>query len=131
MLGVPPSCYLNYLSLSPSPSADCSVCSEGYGEALVSTCRKCSRGDAVAAVVAAVAFSLVGLVLVWYMVSIEKEGTRGGIIDRVQALVPLQSCKIVIVVWQIVTQASAWVLGYCTRYSGGTTTRSTACIHLA
>lgn len=85
----------------------------------------------VAAVVAAGAFSLVGLVLVWYMVSIEKEGTRGGVIDRVQALLPLQSCKIVIVVWQIVTQASACVFGYCTKYSGGTTTRSMVCSHLA
>lgn len=85
---------------------DCSVCSEGYRTTLAFRCRQCSDGNsAVVFVVLAIVF-LAALAFVWHMVSIEKEDSTRGVVVRVEKVVPLQSIKIIIVAWQIVTQVS-------------------------
>ena len=63
-----------------------------------------SRGGiAIVAVVAA--FSLCTIIaLVMHLVSGEKDGARKGMIHRVAKRLPLQSIKIIVVVWQILTQ---------------------------
>lgn len=69
------------------------------------TCTECvdSRGGiAIMAVVAV--FSLCAIIaVITYLVSGEKGDSRG-IIHRVAKRLPLQSIKIVVVVWQILTQ---------------------------
>lgn len=57
--------------------------------------------------------SLIGVLLVWYLLSDNAEVAENGVISRAMRHVPIQSLKIIIVVWQIVTQASDpenWVL---------------------
>lgn len=84
--------------------ADCSVCSENYASTLGSKCSKCSdtnQGVVIAVFVAAI---LAVLALVWKMVSIEREDSNRGIVVHVDKVLPLQSIKIMIVAWQIVTQ---------------------------
>lgn len=70
-------------------------------------CRKCpdtTSGVALAAVMAIAAVVAVA-VLTSYLISGENvHGRRGGKIERLARYVPLQSLKIVIVTWQILTQ---------------------------
>ena len=54
----------------------------------------------------AVVFFLASIAFLSYMLSGEIEGTDQGIVARVTRFIPLQSVKIVIVVWQILTQVS-------------------------
>ena len=49
---------------------------------------------------------LAALAFVWHMVSIEKEGTTRSATFRVGKVLPLQSIKIIVVAWQIITQVS-------------------------
>lgn len=56
------------------------------------------------------------LAFVWHMVSIEKEDTSGAVVARVEKVLPLQSIKIVIVAWQIVTQVSARAMQHQRRH---------------
>ena len=42
--------------------------------------------------------------LYYYMLSLETEGADRGIVARLRRFIPLQFVKIVIVVWQILTQ---------------------------
>ena len=87
--------------------ADCAVCSDGYTAQLGYTCDKCSDstgGIVVVAVLALVALS-VCIAVVMYVMSGEAGCTgRRGPLGRLFRNIPLQSVKIVIVAWQIITQ---------------------------
>lgn len=76
---------------------------------LVFTCAKCvdDRGGIAILVVVGVFVLGAAIALYMYLVSEEKEGARRGIIHRFTKRLPLQSIKIVVVVWQILTQVSA------------------------
>eukprot|EP00903_Cladosiphon_okamuranus_P017273 g15917.t1 len=84
----------------------CAICSEGYTAQLGRTCSKCfgsTGGIALAASLAVVA--LVGAVAaVSYVTSGERGGKGPGTVERLGRYLPLQSLKIVIVAWQILTQ---------------------------
>lgn len=85
--------------------ADCAVCSHRYTESLSYTCRECS--DDKVTVVAWLALpSTIALALLFlgYMVSKERRSAKRVFIKTLQKL-PLQSTKIVIVAWQIITEA--------------------------
>lgn len=72
------------------------------------TCTECvdSRGGIAIMVVVAV-FSLCAIIaLSMHLVSGEMDGARQGIVHCVTKRLPLQSIKIVVVVWQILTQVS-------------------------
>eukprot|EP00752_Nemacystus_decipiens_P002518 g2363.t1 len=85
----------------------CSVCSDGYTAQLGYTCNKCSDstgGTLVVAVVVVVAVAVV-MAVITYVVSGEVGCmAHGGSLGRLFRKIPLQSVKIVVVVWQILTQ---------------------------
>eukprot|EP00903_Cladosiphon_okamuranus_P011652 g10960.t1 len=82
----------------------CSVCKEGFMAGLGFRCTECPGKEP--RIVIAVALATVGVgavvVAVLYLVSGEVGGE--GIVDRVVRHVPLNSLKILIVLWQILTQ---------------------------
>ncbi|CAM9150882.1 unnamed protein product, partial [Ectocarpus sp. 6 AP-2014] len=84
----------------------CAVCSGGYTARLGMVCSKCS--DRTGSIALGVSVSVAGLLftvaLVSYAVSGESEGRARGVVERAGRFVPLQSVKIVIVAWQILTQ---------------------------
>eukprot|EP00903_Cladosiphon_okamuranus_P005767 g5717.t2 len=87
----------------------CAICSEGYTAQLGFVCSKCSSSTA--GVALAVVLAVVALVAA---VAVESYATTGagdgggrGWVDRVVRYIPLQSIKIVIVAWQILTQFTA------------------------
>lgn len=82
------------------------MCSEGHAVSLVLTCSKCSNGNLAVVIVALGIVSLAAFALVWHMVSLEQGDNKWGIFSRVEAILPLQSIKIVVVAWQIVTQVN-------------------------
>eukprot|EP00752_Nemacystus_decipiens_P017698 g15868.t1 len=84
----------------------CAICSEGYTAQFGFVCSKCSSSAAgvALAVVLAVVTLLVAGAVVSYATTGEGNGTRRGLVERVARYVPLQSVKIVIVAWQILTQ---------------------------
>eukprot|EP00752_Nemacystus_decipiens_P012586 g11146.t1 len=88
----------------------CSVCSGGYTAQLGYTCDKCSgsAGGIVVVVVLAVAAVFLGVAFVTYVMSGEvgRMGRRGSF-GRLVRSIPLQSLKIIIVAWQILTQFTA------------------------
>lgn len=77
-------------------------------------CTECVDSRGGIAIMAAVAvFSLFAIITLFvHLVSGEKDGARQGIIHRVTKRLPLQSIKIVVVVWQILTQVRDTV-GLC------------------
>ena len=86
---------------------DCSVCSKTYSASLGFACNKCSdnAGGGIALVVSmGVVFVLAFAAFLSYMLSGETRGAGQSIVARVTRFFPLQSVKIVIVVWQILTQ---------------------------
>ncbi|CAN0353583.1 unnamed protein product [Ectocarpus sp. 6 AP-2014] len=84
----------------------CSVCSEGYAVSLVFTCTKCvdDRGGIALLVVVGVFVLGAAIVLYMHLVLEETDGASRGVIHRLTERLPLQSMKIVVVVWQIVSQ---------------------------
>lgn len=85
---------------------DCSICVDGYTASLGYVCSKCSDSTAgiVLAAFLALAALCVAVAVVSYVMSGE-HGSRGkGLAGRVARFIPLQSVKIVIVAWQILTQ---------------------------
>ncbi|CAN0460501.1 unnamed protein product, partial [Ectocarpus sp. 12 AP-2014] len=84
----------------------CSICSDGYASNLGYTCSKCfSRsGGIVFAVGMAVLAVFVAVVVIMYIMSGEAGERRIYVLERLGWYVPLQSVKIVVVSWQIVTQ---------------------------
>ena len=92
--------------LSCLSGTDCAICSKGYTAQIGLKCSKCSgsTGGIVLAAVLAVAALLVAAVVVSYVTSGERRVKGQGMVERVGRYVPLQSLKIVIVAWQILTQ---------------------------
>ena len=87
--------------------ADCAVCSQGYVSTLsFYACSECSEViSIVPSACAVIVVAILGLLFVWHMISIEGEHrTTWFSVDQMKAVLPLQSFKIVIVSWQIVTQ---------------------------
>ncbi|CAM9468153.1 unnamed protein product [Ectocarpus sp. 6 AP-2014] len=86
----------------------CGICSDGYTEQLSFACSKCSENSAggiAVAVVLALLILFLAVAVVSYVTSGEVGmGRKGGIVERVTRYIPLQSLKIVIVSWQILTQ---------------------------
>ncbi len=92
--------------LGRSCRTDCAVCSDGYTERLGSVCSKCLSH---ASGIVLAAFFLVGIILAailvaLYVMSGKRTGTRQRLVDRWARLIPLQSLKVIIVSWQILTQ---------------------------
>ena len=88
---------------------DCSVCSKNYVPGLSFICRKCSDSAmsyTIAAVVT-VMIVAVGLTIVFYLLSTERSVVGQGIVASITQRLPTQSVKIIIVVWQILTQVRA------------------------
>ncbi|CAN0337700.1 unnamed protein product, partial [Ectocarpus sp. 12 AP-2014] len=87
----------------------CSICSTDYTMAMAFTCTKCMDSDGSAAIISVVAVLALGAIIALYMhlVSAEMDGAREGIIHRVTKRLPVQSLKIIVVVWQILTQFSS------------------------
>ena len=86
---------------------DCSVCSDGYTTQLGYTCDKCTdnTGGLVAVALVVMLTVLVGAAVFVYATSVEIGCMgRGGSLGRLFRNIPLQSVKIVIVAWQILTQ---------------------------
>lgn len=97
-------------------TADCAVCSDGYAESLSYTCSSCSnRKASVVAMVALPITVVFGIVFLGYMVSKESDARPRpvGHFHRLKRLLPLQSLKIVIVVWQILTEVSQRLKAWC------------------
>ncbi|CAN0155578.1 unnamed protein product [Ectocarpus sp. 4 AP-2014] len=88
----------------------CSVCSDGYTAQFGFTCSKCSDSNSGIVVVAVliVVNVFVGVSVVVYVMSGEAGYMgRGGLLGRLLRGIPLQSLKIVVVAWQILTQFAA------------------------
>ena len=86
---------------------DCSVCSKRYSGNLGFACNKCSdnaAGVIALAVTMIIVFLLAFVAFLSYMLSGETRGADQSIVARVTRFIPLHSVKIVIVVWQILTQ---------------------------
>eukprot|EP00903_Cladosiphon_okamuranus_P021507 g19772.t1 len=88
----------------------CSVCSDGYTAQLGFTCDKCPDKTVgiVLVVVVAVVAVIVGVAVVVYVMPGGVLCTgRGGSLGRLFRNIPLQSVKIIIVTWQIISQFAA------------------------
>lgn len=88
---------------------DCAVCDTDYSPSLDHTCTRCSssrrQGLVAAVVIGAIAAVFAIAVICQYMLSAELENSKTRCFHRrVLAAVPVQALKIIVVVWQIVTQ---------------------------
>lgn len=94
-------------SMMTSFCSDCSVCSKNYSASFGFVCEKCfnnAAGSIIFVVVIGAGVSFVFAVFLSYMLSGETENRDRRIVARVTRYFPLQSIKIIIVVWQILTQ---------------------------
>ncbi|CAB1105335.1 unnamed protein product [Ectocarpus sp. CCAP 1310/34] len=85
----------------------CAVCESGYASSLAHTCTQCSssrrNGFVVAAAIAVVAAVCAIVAICAHLISGEVS-EQSCLHRRLSAMLPLQSFKIIIVVWQILTQ---------------------------
>ena len=100
-------------------SVDCSDCAEGYGSGFQYSCHSCQGSDKWADIGGAVAVLVVGMVVVSlgvaYLVGVVDRpiSERSGMWERrvlnvrdgLVRAIPLTAIKIVLVSWQIITQA--------------------------
>lgn len=95
------------MSCATLDCVDCSVCTDNYVKGTGFTCTKCSENiwGIIAAVTTLVITVVIAFAAVKYVMSVENV-TRPGFIARLFRRVPLQSVKIIIVAWQILTQVS-------------------------
>ncbi len=87
------------------------MCSQGYNTEPGFICGECSdsaRGIVVAAVLAVLAL-VVAAGAISYVLSGETEVGGRGVVERLRRYIPLQSVKIIVVAWQILSQVS-WIL---------------------
>eukprot|EP00903_Cladosiphon_okamuranus_P018351 g16883.t1 len=88
----------------------CAVCETDYSPSLSYTCTRCSssrrQGLMAATVVAALVVACVLVATVQYLVSTKQleEGNAGCFRRKILRAIPLQGLKIIVVVWQILTQ---------------------------
>ncbi|CAM9650623.1 unnamed protein product [Scytosiphon promiscuus] len=84
----------------------CAVCNSGYCPQLGFSCATCSDsvGGVVFAAVVVALVLLVAVAVVSYLMPGDGGGPKLGLVARIARHVPLQSVKIVIVSWQILTQ---------------------------
>ena len=90
---------------------DCTICKKGwYSTGVAFKCKKCTRDQRLwGIVIAAVSgfFAILCLVFMYsHLMSGDVVGVGRAILDRVIRYVPLQAVKILIVAWQIESQAS-------------------------
>ena len=89
--------------------ADCSVCSTNHVSSLSFTCR--DYYDSAVVILKATAFTMlvaaVALAIFLYLVSVKGVDAGRGIMDCVTQRIPMHSVKIVIGMWQILTQVRA------------------------
>ena len=106
------------------------MCSKTYAASLGFSCNKCSdnaAGGIALAVAMAAVFLLAFVAFLSYMLSGEMEGVDQGIAARVTRFIPVQSVKIVIVVWQILTQVSRTATVFrCGRLQTSTSKKETS-----
>lgn len=79
-------------------------------------CKKCSEQDFIWPTLFVIAIGLLALLFLCYMVSIEGDNVSWGSFDRLKGVMPLQSFKIIIVSWQIVTQVNTEDKNYSSSY---------------
>ncbi|CAB1120469.1 unnamed protein product [Ectocarpus sp. CCAP 1310/34] len=106
-----PSCSLcRSVVFVPVPLTDCAVCETDYSPSLAHTCTRCSssRRQGLVAATAIAALVAVFAVATFFKFLLSTEVEEGGNIGRfrrrVLRAVPVQALKIVVVVWQILTQ---------------------------
>lgn len=89
---------------------DCAICKESYTAGIGFTCSECpdSIGDVVLAAVLGVVALFTVVAVVSYVVSGGGVGGGNIVIGRLTQYVPLQSVKIIVVTWQILTQVRAF-----------------------
>ncbi|CAN0034835.1 unnamed protein product, partial [Scytosiphon promiscuus] len=87
----------------------CSVCSDGYTQELNFACRKCSGSTSGIVIVAVLVAAVLcgGVAVVSHVMAGEIAARRRGPLRSLLRNIPLQSVKIVIAAWQILTQFSA------------------------
>ena len=87
-------------------ATDCSLCSDGYAESYRFTCDTCpGKGSVIVLAAALAVIVVIGAAGVASYTMSGQLGRRGqGTIERLTRFIPLPSLKIVIVVFQIVTQ---------------------------
>ena len=89
---------------------DCALCETGYSPSLSHTCTQCSssrrQGTIAAVVIAAIIAAVLSVVTSFnLLLSTEvEERNTGWFHRRVLEAVPVQALKIIVVVWQILTQ---------------------------
>ena len=83
---------------------DCAVCSPGYSTTLPYHCNKCLEKTSLGIFVVAILASIVVCFLVCCMLSSGGHSNTGGSTASLEAIISLQSFKIILVSWQIVTQ---------------------------
>ena len=83
------------------------MCSDSYTPSLGSTCSKCPQTSGLG-IGLLVAFGVVAFVvcvaILNYMLSGQERSADRGIMARISRFIPFQSLKIIVVVWQILTQ---------------------------
>lgn len=100
-------------SFFPPWSLDCSVCDASYTSSLNFVCVPCTArkwGIAMAGIACGIGL-VVGIAVVFHLLSPNVSGSGGNFVDRLARFVPFQSIKIIIVAWQIVTQVRMKGLG--------------------
>lgn len=85
-------------------NSDCSICNEDYAASLNHVCSPCiaRTWGLIIVVVVGILGLLVATMAVSYLVSADLTGR--GMVNRMAQIIPFQSTKSIIVVWQIVTQ---------------------------
>ena len=93
--------------------ADCAACEPDYSPSLSHTCTRCSssrrQGLMAATVIAALVLACAVVAIVQYLISTQQleERDAGCFRRRILAASPVQALKIIVVVWQILTQVCA------------------------
>lgn len=116
---------LNVCRLFPTVVADCAVCADGYAPGIAYSCRECSGDIIISAVAVCLVVLLLVIVLLSYLGTVVHDGAQTGRDFDIclwkkkcwscQASIlktfPLTSVKIVVTVWQIVSQVrGCWFL---------------------
>lgn len=91
--------------------ADCSVCQDGYAATLAFICARCSGSGQAAVLSVAMVFMVIAVGVVVYIVTFlvstrPTETSDNRLHARVLRALPLASVKIIVVVWQILSQVS-------------------------